>query len=78
MSTTFNPSTIQESLAVRLPQYLKINDCIAGSDAIKKGRTSYLPKPNADDDSEENAAAGLSWIENTVGITSRKVVPSPN
>lgn len=36
--------------------YRLISDCIAGQRAVKKGGTRYLPKPNADDESEENVA----------------------
>lgn len=57
------PATpIAPQINARHPQYLdlfplweQIRDCMEGEKAIKKAGTKYLPKPNAWDDSKENA-----------------------
>ena len=49
-------SFIRPELAVTLPKYKIIRDCLAGSEAIKCAGTLYLPMPNASDKSKENRA----------------------
>lgn len=53
--------------------YTMIRDCIAGQFAIKAKGTDYLPKPNADDTSPENAARYAAYIERSVfyNVTAR-------
>jgi hypothetical protein len=38
-----------------LPLWQTVRACVAGSSAIKAGRTKYLPKPSPEDDSHENS-----------------------
>jgi len=53
--------------------YTLIRDCIAGQFAIKAKGTTYLPKPNADDLSEENRVRYDSYLERAVfyNVTAR-------
>lgn len=39
-----------------LPAWKVTRDCVAGAKAVKKARTTYLPKPNPEDTSAENQA----------------------
>lgn len=51
-----------------------VSDCVEGEDAIKKGETKYLPKPNPTDPSGENKARYSAYLqrasfENVTGRT---------
>lgn len=49
-----------------LPLWNLIRDCLAGEQQIKKGRTKYLPKPNAADGSTENEERYKAYLERAV------------
>ncbi len=44
------------------PMYDLIRDVISGEVAVKEKKQTYLPKPNADDTSKENAARYLAYL----------------
>lgn len=56
-------------------EYTMIKDCISGSKAIKKVPDLYLPRPNAEDKSEENIARYNSYVQRAVfyNVTKRTV-----
>lgn len=76
MPNQFNPAAIQNSLFERLPQYERINDCIAGSDAIKAKGVTYLLKPDPTNNSTENAARYSEYLTRALfyNITAKTVV----
>jgi hypothetical protein len=49
-------------VARQIPRWQQIRDCLAGQDVIKSKTTLYLPKPNADDKSAENAARYTAYV----------------
>jgi hypothetical protein len=55
------------------PRWTLVRDCISGQPTIKSKTTAYLPKPNADDTSEENRLRYLAYLERAVfyGVTKR-------
>jgi len=53
-------------LRARLADYRKIIDCVTGESAIKKGATTYLPMPNADDQSSENMSRYAAYLARAV------------
>lgn len=59
-------STIRKELKTVLPYYDIIRDCIAGELRIKYRRDKYLPKPNAADTSNENAARYNAYLTRAV------------
>lgn len=81
-----NPTQPTPNIAYVLPEvqakaapWKKIRDCIAGQDAIKSATTDYLPMPNADDKSIENASRYLAYLTravfyNVTGRTHRGLV----
>ena len=46
-----------------LPQWQTVRDCVEGSAAVKKAGTKYLPKPNAEDTSSENAKRYEAYLQ---------------
>lgn len=68
-----NVEWLRKDLKALLPIYYLIRDCIDGESKVKKGKTKYLPQPNAADTSEENQARYNAYIERAVfyGVTSR-------
>jgi hypothetical protein len=44
---------LRPELAGMLPLYQTVRDCVEGSEAIKRGRELYLPRPNIEDTSKE-------------------------
>ena len=49
-------SSVRKELKLKLPEYELVEDCLAGEQQVKFRRTKYLPKPNPEDDSVENAS----------------------
>lgn len=47
---------VRQEIKDKLSQYTLINDCVAGSIAVKNAKTTYLPMPNPSDSSAENLA----------------------
>ena len=70
---TPNVSFKRPELVAVLPQYEVIRDAIAGSPAVKKQRTKYLPKPNAQDVSEGNNRRYTAYLTRAVfyGVSGR-------
>jgi len=70
---TPNVAYVLPEVQAKAPQWQIIRDCIAGQDAIKAATTTYLPMPNADDQSEQNRARYVSYLERAVfyGVTGR-------
>lgn len=60
-------------LVAKLPYYQVINDCLAGEIVVKNKGTTYLPMPNADDQSAENLARYNAYLTRAVfyGVTKR-------
>lgn len=57
---------VRPEIVALLTLYNLIRDCLAGEQAIKKARIKYLPKPNAKDESPENAERYRQYIERAV------------
>jgi len=59
----------------REKDYALIDDCIEGQRKIKKEGEAYLPRPNPEDDSDENAARYAAYKKRAVfhGVTGRTV-----
>ncbi len=55
-------TSVREELRKMFKQYELIEDCLAGEQQVKYRRTKYLPMPNPDDTSKENAARYDSYI----------------
>ena len=70
MATTVTQSvgaaTKRRELRDREQDYKQIADCVAGERTVKKGRTKYLPMPNADDESPENVARYDAYLKRAV------------
>ena len=69
MSQSQQPADVSFTRAeveARLPDWQLINDCIAGERTIKEAGSTYLPMPNADDQSEENVKRYLQYIKRAV------------
>lgn len=49
-----NVSYVKKCLRAIYPRYMRIKDCLSGSDAVKSKRDLYLPRPNPSDQSHEN------------------------
>lgn len=64
---------IRKELQAVAKIYELIRDCIAGQFAVKAKKTTYLPQPNAQDDSLENQARYDAYIERSVfyNVTAR-------
>ena len=64
---------VRKELQAVVKIYSMIRDCIAGQFAIKAKGQTYLPKPNAEDASPENAARYDAYIERSVfyNVTAR-------
>lgn len=61
-----NVAFVRNELKLLLPSYRLIRDAIAGELAVKAEETKYLPKPNATDTSEENAARYKAYLKRAV------------
>lgn len=61
-----NVSYMLPEVAEMLPKWELISDCIAGQEAIKKKGTKYLPKPNPEDESDENDLRYQSYVTRAV------------
>lgn len=59
---TYSVSTENLKYTSMVPQWNKIEDCIAGEDTIKSKREIYLPRPSGMDSSKEGEAAYTSYI----------------
>lgn len=66
-------SSQREDLRKMLKQYELIEDCLAGEQQVKFRRTKYLPMPNPDDTSKENAARYEAYLTRAVfyGVASK-------
>ena len=64
---------VRDELKLYLPIYKLIQDCLNGEVAVKKERTTYLPKPNPSDTSDENADRYNAYLLRAVfyNVTSR-------
>lgn len=54
---------IKPELEKAIKKYKKIQDCLAGQEAIKEAETNYLPMPNSDDSSDENSERYEAYLE---------------
>lgn len=61
-----NVSFVRPELSKLLPMYYLIRDAIAGEPTIKAARTTYLPMPNAHDQSKENKARYDAYVARAV------------
>lgn len=61
-----NVSFIRPELGKLLPLYYLIRDAIAGEPTVKGARTTYLPMPNAEDQSKENKARYEAYLKRAV------------
>ena len=61
-----NVSHVRSEVAQKVKVWKRISDCIAGQDAIKAGKENYLPKPQADDMSEENRLRYESYLDRAI------------
>lgn len=59
-------ATICQDVLNRLPSWVLIRDVLAGSKAVKKKTTAYLPQPNASDISKENLARYEAYVARAV------------
>ncbi|MBS9780961.1 MAG: DUF4055 domain-containing protein [Gammaproteobacteria bacterium] len=60
-------NTKRKEYSQQLPKWKLLNDvCSAGDEAIKNGRTDYLPMPNPKDTSEENQARYDQYVARAV------------
>ncbi len=83
-----NVAFVVEEVKKLMPQYQLIADCLAGEAQVKFRRTKYLPKPNAADESVENAARYDAYILRAVfynvaqrtlaGLTGQIFLRDPN
>lgn len=66
-------SSKHADLTAKLPYYTVISDCLAGELVVKSKRVTYLPMPNADDQSAENLARYTAYLTRAVfyGVTKR-------
>ena len=76
---TPNVAYVLPEVQAKAAQWKVIRDCITGQDAIKAATTDYLPMPNADDQSEQNRARYIAYLEracfyNVTGRTHRGLV----
>lgn len=61
-----NVTFVRKDLKALLPLYYLIRDCIDGEVKVKKAKTKYLPKPNAEDESDENVKRYDAYLERAV------------
>lgn len=61
-----NVEYIRPELRVMIGHYRRILDCINGAKAVKDRGDTYLPRPNAADDSEDNHARYEAYLERAV------------
>ena len=61
-----NVAFVRKDLKIFLKIYKLIRDCLLGENQVKKRTTDYLPRPNADDVSDENAARYSGYLERAV------------
>lgn len=57
---------VRPEITEKLKAWNLIEDCIKGQEAVKRGKTKYLPQPNAEDKSVENAARYAEYLERAV------------
>ena len=61
-----NVSFVRPELSKLFPLYYLIRDAIAGEPTVKAARTTYLPMPNAEDQSKENKARYEAYLKRAV------------
>lgn len=61
-----NVAFVVEDIKKLIPQYELIRDCLSGEAVVKSKREKYLPKPNAEDKSEENIARYNAYLTRAV------------
>lgn len=61
-----NVSFVRKEIAKLLDQYTLIRDVLSGSVTVKNKGTTYLPKPNPNDTSKENAARYRAYLQRAV------------
>lgn len=57
-----NVQFMRRELALMMPTYQLISDCLAGSRAVKLAKAKYLPQPNETDTSAENQARYKAYL----------------
>lgn len=57
---------VRSEITGKLKAWDLISDCIKGQEAVKAGRTKYLPKPNPEDRSPENDERYAEYLERAV------------
>lgn len=57
---------VRPELSDMMEKYNLIDDCLKGSTAVKKKRETYLPKPNPEDISADNAARYNAYLTRAV------------
>lgn len=55
-------STPNKLYQASLPAWQLVRDCVAGSEAVKAKTTTYLPKPNPNDNSTDNNSRYSSYV----------------
>lgn len=65
-TTPPNVSYVLPEVEAMRDKWQLITDCMAGQEAVKKATTKYLPKPNAADESDENAARYVAYVTRAV------------
>lgn len=61
-----NVAFVNPAVAKMLPLYYLIRDVLAGESAVKAATTKYLPKPDAEDKSPENAERYKQYLQRAV------------
>ena len=64
-------SHVRKELQAITPMYTLIRDAIAGQFAVKAALTKYLPQPNSMDNSAENLARYMAYVERAVFYNDR-------
>lgn len=63
-----NHTFIRDEVTNAQSRWNLVDDCIAGQERIKKAKTTYLPKPNASDTSEENTARYNAYVQRALYV----------
>lgn len=66
MTNSPNIAFVRDELALLMPEYELITDCVAGETAIKRAGDKYLPRPNAGDRSHENRVRYERYLQRAV------------
>ena len=71
-----NVSYVRQDVVTALPRWDLIADCLAGEDAVKAKKTTYLPVPDAESGGKETDPRYTNYIFRAVfyGVTSRTLI----